>query len=47
MKRSPISITTIKKLSDLLLIIGNAEIKIEVLRQMMCKNKSFEPYASF
>jgi Ca2+-binding EF-hand superfamily protein len=38
---------TKSKLKDLLLYVGENEIKIEILRQKLCKLDEFEPYTAF
>lgn len=39
--------TTIKLVSDFLLTVARTEKKIELLREKLCENEDFEPYASF
>ena len=39
--------TILKKLSKLLVFIGETELQIEFARQNICKLHSFEPYAAF
>lgn len=34
-------------LANLLMILGEYEMKIEKFRQKLCQQKEFEPYASF
>jgi hypothetical protein len=36
-----------KKLSKILVYIGETELQIEFARQNLCKLSSFEPYAAF
>ena len=47
MKKRDISIETTNKLANMLYYCGKQEMKIEKYRQILCKNKQFEPYASF
>lgn len=42
-----VSLITKKKLAKLLIHLGESELQIEFARQNLCKNPSFEPYASF
>ena len=39
--------SALKKLSKILVYIGETELQIEFARQNLCKASSFEPYAAF
>ena len=39
--------TALKKLTKLLLHIGETELQIEFARLKLCKAQTFEPYAAF
>ena len=39
--------TALKKLTKLLMLVGETELQIEFARQNLCKAKNFEPYAAF
>lgn len=39
--------SVLKKLSKLLVYIGETELQVEFARQNICKNNAFEPYAAF
>ena len=47
MHKKEISMTTKKRLSKLLVHIGEGEQHIEFARQNLCKAAAFEPYASY
>jgi hypothetical protein len=42
-----ISIDTKQKLKDIMLCLGEEELAIEKLRQMLSSIRDFEPYAAF
>ena len=42
-----LALSTKNKLKDLLYQIGNQEKQLEVLRQILCEQLEFEPYAAF
>ena len=39
--------SVLKKVSKLLVFIGETELQIEFARQNLCKANAFEPYAAF
>lgn len=42
-----LSPTTVKLVCDFLLTVARSEKKIELLREKLCENEDFEPYAAF
>ena len=47
MIKKDISIETLKSVGKLLLLVGETEYALEILRQKLCRLSAFEPYSAF